>query len=205
MLRAVRALNRARLLTGREREHDREDERQRTTARTTRRGYHGRPESSPTPPRASRTPAYIPGTIACPWTLWPRGILVATGQLPRGRSCSGPDQVEEEVVVPGGAFEFSAHGIFGGLPACDVAGEASQQGEVFGSVLFAVSRLASILPMAASHGARAAMQSRGRSWRGASRCARDRRQHAGMTGGCPPGRNRPDTGAHPHAGCPDCP
>ena len=40
VFRAVRALNRARSLTGHER--DREDEKQRTTARTTRCGDHGR-------------------------------------------------------------------------------------------------------------------------------------------------------------------
>ena len=69
VFRAVRALNRPRSLTGREREHDREDERQRTTARTTRCGDHGTLESSPTPPRASRTPSCVPMTIPCSWTL----------------------------------------------------------------------------------------------------------------------------------------
>ena len=47
--------------------------------------------------------------------------------------------MEEEVVVPGGAPEFCAHGVFGGFAAWDVECEAPEQGEVFGFVLFAVS------------------------------------------------------------------
>ncbi len=43
-----------------------------------------------------------------------------------------------------------------------------------------------------------AMRPRGRPWRGASRCARDRRQPVDMTGVRPPGRDRPDTAAYPH-------
>ena len=65
-------------------------------------------------------------------------LVSLTGQSLLDFSCSGADQVEEEVVVPRGALELAAHGVLCRFSPCDVEGEASQHGEVFGSVFFAV-------------------------------------------------------------------
>ena len=56
---AVRAVNRARSLTGHEREHDREDERERATAQTPSCGNHGEAGVMHTCSRPSGTPARV--------------------------------------------------------------------------------------------------------------------------------------------------
>ena len=51
------------------------------------------------------------------------------------------DEVEEEGVVPSGAFELGAQGCFGiGMSADDVEGEPAHDGQVCRSVVFATAR-----------------------------------------------------------------
>src|SRR6202049_3397708 len=52
------------------------------------------------------------------------------------------EHIDEETVVPGGAFEFaSQRGLCIGMSTSDIEGKSPQNGEVGGSVVFSASRL----------------------------------------------------------------
>ncbi len=88
-------------------------------------------------------------------------------------------------------------------------GALRREERVAGCGRFAVARRASLWAAGGqprpTRGARAALRARGSPGRGAARGARAHRHQAALSGGCPPGRDPPDTAVSPHTGCPACP